>query len=314
MRLGLVTEAFIDRPLPELMDWLRDAAPGLTELEVGAGGYAPPGHCDTAALLADAGRRRAYLAEAADRGFRIAALNVWGNPLHPDRAVAEAHDRGLRDAVRLAAALGVDRVVAMAGCPAGAAGDRTPDFAAGGWLPYLEGVAEAQWREHVEPYWRELSAFALREHPALLICLELHPGTAVYNVETFERLAGLGPNLAANLDPSHFFWQQMDGLAIARHLRDRVGHVHAKDLAFVAGNVALNGVLDRRWPGDPQLMPWNFATVGRGHDAAWWSGLVEALRGAPVEAVAIEHEDPLEPAETGVPEAATLLRQMLDTA
>src|SRR4029077_98758 len=98
------------------------------------------------------------------------------------------------------------------------------------------------------------------------------------------------------------FWQQMDGHAIARHLRDRVGHVHAKDLAFVTGNVALNGALDRRWPAAPGLMPCNFATVGRGHDAAWWTGLFEALRGAPVETVAIEHEDPLEPANSGVSE------------
>jgi sugar phosphate isomerase/epimerase len=314
MRLGLVTEAFVDRPLPDLMDWLREAAPGLTDLEVGAGGYAPPGHCDTTALLHDRERRVAYLDDARSRGFRIAALNVWGNPLHPDRAVADAHDRSLRDAVRLAAMLRVDRIVAMAGCPAGARGDRTPDFAAGGWLPYLEGVAEAQWQDRVAPYWQEVSEWARLEHPELLICLELHPGTAVYNVETFERLAALGPNLAANLDPSHFFWMRMDGVAVARHLGDRVGHVHAKDLSFIEENVGLNGILDRRWPGDPHAMPWNFTTVGRGHDVTWWREFLDALRTAPVETVAIEHEDPLVPAITGVPEAVDLLSPLLDSA
>ena len=54
------------------------------------------------------------------------------------------------------------------------------------------------------PYWSALSEFAAREHPGVLICIELHPGTPVYNVETFQRLAALGPNLAANIDPSHF--------------------------------------------------------------------------------------------------------------
>jgi sugar phosphate isomerase/epimerase len=311
VRVGLVTEAFVDRPLPEVCDWLAEHAPGLTDLEVGAGGYAPPGHCDTAALLADAALRRGYLDAIAERGFRLAALNVWGNPLHPDAALARAHDAGLRDAVRLARLLGVDRVVALAGCPAGAPGDTVPDFAAGGWLPYLEAVAERQWQDAVEPYWRDVAAFARREHPSLLICLELHPGTAVYNVETFERLAALGSNLAANVDPSHFFWQRMDGLAIAEHLGSRVGHVHAKDLLFVEENVALNGVLDRRWPGDPGAMPWNFATVGRGHDADWWRRLLAALRDAPVETVAIEHEDPLVPPAVGVPEATRLLAPLL---
>ena len=46
--------------------------------------------------------------------------------------------------------------------------------------------------------------------PAVNICIELHPGTTVYNVETFEKFIGLGENLYANLDPSHFFWMQMD--------------------------------------------------------------------------------------------------------
>ena len=62
-----MTEAFVDRPLPELLDWLTEHAPGLTDLEVGAGGYAPPGHCDTSALLADAALRRAYLDAIAER-------------------------------------------------------------------------------------------------------------------------------------------------------------------------------------------------------------------------------------------------------
>jgi sugar phosphate isomerase/epimerase len=66
--------------------------------------------------------------------------------------VAERHDADLRETIRLAAELEVDRVVAMAGCPAAADGDRVPHFAAGGWLPYREYVYEAQWRERALPW------------------------------------------------------------------------------------------------------------------------------------------------------------------
>ena len=31
------------------------------------------------------------------------------------------------------------------------------------------------------------------------------------NIETFGRIAALGPAIDANLDPSHFFWMGMDG-------------------------------------------------------------------------------------------------------
>src|SRR5206468_10279171 len=120
------------------------------------------------------------------RGLGGAALNVWGNPLHPEESIARKHDSDLRDAIRLAALLGVDRVVALAGCPPGTRGDRTPHFAGGGWLPYLESIYELQWDQWVEPYWSDLAEFAVREHPQLLVCLELHPGTSVYNVESFD--------------------------------------------------------------------------------------------------------------------------------
>jgi sugar phosphate isomerase/epimerase len=61
-------------------------------------------------------------------------------------------------------------------------------------------------------------------------------------------------------------------------------------------------------------MPWTFAVPGRGHDLARWSGLVRALSQSQAEVVSIEHEDPFVPAETGVPEAARLLRAAIDAA
>jgi sugar phosphate isomerase/epimerase len=61
-------------------------------------------------------------------------------------------------------------------------------------------------------------------------------------------------------------------------------------------------------------MPWTFAVPGRGHDLAWWTGLVRALAGSRARVVSIEHEDPFSPAETGVPEAARVLRAAIDAA
>ncbi len=315
VRIGLVTEAFVDRPLVDVMDWVVARAPAITDLEIGTGGYAPTGHCEMAVLLRDAGERREWHHEVTRRGLRIGALNVWGNPLHPDPDVGAKHAADLKDTIRLAAELGVDRVVALAGCPAGRPGDRTPHFAGGGWLPYLEGVHESQWNERVAPFWAAIAEFAKREHPELRVCLELHPGTVVYNVETFDHLAALGESLAANLDPSHFFWMGMDALAVARHIGSKVGHCHGKDVVFIPPNLALNGLLDHRWPRPPESMPWNFAVVGRGRDAEWWSAFVTAIQaGGSVRTVAIEHEDPFVPAEMGIVEAAGVLTHALDPA
>jgi len=307
-RLGVVTEAFAARPLVDVMDWLVQAAPRVTDLEVGAGGYAPTGHCDMPLLLRDAGARRAWLGEISRRNLRVCALNVWGNPLHPDDAIARKHDADLRDAIRLATLLGVDRVVALAGCPPGARGDAAPHFAAGGWLPYLESVSSWQWEEWVQPYWSRIAEVVASENPQLLVCLELHPGTVVYNVETFDRIAALGDSIAANIDPSHFFWMQMDPIAVVASIGDRAGHCHGKDVVFQPASLGLQGLLDRRWPRDPQTLPWNFAAVGRGRDAAWWRTFVAAIRDhTRVGTIAIEHEDPFLDPEHGVPDAAAVL-------
>jgi sugar phosphate isomerase/epimerase len=157
-----------------------------------------------------------------------------------------------------------------------------------------------------------MADFARREHPDLLICLELHPVAVAYNVESFERLMSLGESIAANVDPSHFFWMQMDPIAVVARLGPRVGHAHGKDVVFSPSNLALNGLLDRRWPNPPDEMPWNFAVVGHGHDEGWWGRLVADLIAlSSARTIAIEHEDPTVPAEQGVKEAAALLARVL---
>ena len=314
LRIGVVLEAFVDLSLEDTLKFLSTEAPEVSMIEVGAGGYAPNPHCDVDQLLASEPARRDWLSLLARYDIGLDALNAWGNPVHPDRELAERHDHALRQAIRLATELGADRVVAMAGCPGGDPADHTPHFGAGGWLPYLEGIHDRQWTDVVAPYWSDLAAFARAENPDLLVCIELHPGTAVYNVATFEEFIALGPSLSANFDPSHFFWMGMDGHAIAERIRDRVGHVHGKDTTFNEKNLALNGVLDHRWPTSPESMPWNFSVPGRGHDLSWWVELMKRLAGSPAKVVSIEHEDPFVPAAVGVPEAARLLRDAIRIA
>jgi sugar phosphate isomerase/epimerase len=314
LRIGVVLEAFPDWSLEQVMQWLRQEAPDITDLEIGAGGYAPHPHCDVDTLLSSDQARAAYLDGIARHGLRIDALNAWGNPLHPDPDLAAEHDGAIRSAIRLATQLGVDRVVALAGCPAAAPGDQAPHFGAGGWLPYLEGVYQRQWDEQIAPYWSGIAEFAAAENPGLRVCLELHPGTCAFNVETFRKVAALGPAIAANLDPSHFFWMGMDGHKVAAALGDRVGHLHGKDTVFHAESLALNGLLDRRWPEPAAEMPWTFAVPGRGHGLDWWAGLLREVGGSQARVVSIEHEDPFVPATEGVPEAARLLRAAIDAA
>ena len=74
LRIGVVLEAFLDWPLEQVMSWLQRAAPEVTDLEIGAGGYAPHPHCDVDGLLRDGQARAAWLARIGGHRLRVDAL------------------------------------------------------------------------------------------------------------------------------------------------------------------------------------------------------------------------------------------------
>jgi sugar phosphate isomerase/epimerase len=280
-------------------------------VELGVGGYSSAPHVDPAVRGLEPAACDRLAARLAAASVELVALNASGNPLHPDAAVATEHDRALRDALRLAARLGVPRVVAMSGCPGGpGAPGQWPVFAGGAWLPDMEGLWDHQWPSVIAPYWTELSAWAAREAPDVAICLELHPGTSIYNAASFGLLSErTGPNVQVNLDPSHFFWQGIDAATTIAALAGRIGFAHGKDTRLHPERIALHGVLDFRWPAGAGTMPWHFCAVGRGRPVEEWSELLAALRAAGYEGpVSIEHEDPeLEP-EAGIEASLAGLR------
>src|SRR5437868_11065285 len=87
----------------------------LTAIELPTGGYARSPLIDAAAILADAGLQRKLLDDVARHGLVISALSCHGNAVHPDAAIAKAHERDQDVAVRLAPKLGVDVVCTFSG-------------------------------------------------------------------------------------------------------------------------------------------------------------------------------------------------------
>ena len=76
-------------------------------VEIGCGGFPGKAHCDAAELLADAGKRKAFVDVIHGHGLEISALSSHGNMVHPDKAIAKAFDDDLTNAILLAEELGV---------------------------------------------------------------------------------------------------------------------------------------------------------------------------------------------------------------
>jgi sugar phosphate isomerase/epimerase len=292
MKIGVFTNILGSLTFEQALDHL--AALGVQTVEIGAGAYATSSHCDADALLASPQKARDFLQAISARGMAISCLSVHGNPIHPQKGIAAAHDADFRRCVRLAKTLGVDVIATFSGCPGGAPGDQSPNWITCPWpSEYLE-MLENQWNRTVIPYWVEAAEFA-RKNGVSKVALEMHPGFVVYNPETLLKLrSAAGPVIGANFDPSHLIWQGIDPCAAVRALQGTIWHVHAKDTGLHAWNSRVNGVLDTKHYGNELNRSWIFRTVGYGQPRHFWCDFVSALRMIGYEgALSVEHEDSL---------------------
>jgi len=312
MKLGVFTVLFRDLPFEEMLD--KVAALGLEAVELGTGNYPGDAHCKPDELLADPQKARAFREAIESRGLTISGLSQHGNPLHPDEGFRERDRAVWEKTVRLAEVLEVPVVMAFSGCPGDHEGARYPNWVTCPWPDDYLKILEWQWNDVVIPYWVNAAAFAAG-HGVQQIAFEMHPGFVVYNPETLLRLReAVGPQIGANLDPSHLFWQGID-IVEAIKLLGREGaifHVHAKDTYIDRGNVARNGILDTKHYGQVLDRSWSFRSVGYGQGEQTWRNFVSALRAVDYDYVlSMEHEDLLFSPDEGLRKGVELLQQLI---
>ncbi|MFH2002939.1 MAG: sugar phosphate isomerase/epimerase family protein [Planctomycetota bacterium] len=96
--------------------------------------------------------------------------------------------------------------------------------------------------------------------------LEVHPTEIAFDIPTAERAIEAvdgHPAFGFNFDPSHLGYQGVDYVEFIRRFKDRIFHVHIKDVAW-SDTPCLSGVFGGHLPfGDPRRH-WEFRSVGRG--------------------------------------------------
>jgi sugar phosphate isomerase/epimerase len=311
MKVGVFAVLFSQRPFEEVLDYIKEA--GCEAVEIGCGAYPGDAHCKPKQLLADKQAQQRFKDAVTSRGLEISALSCHGNPLHPNREIAQAHDAAFRDTVRLAAELGVANVITFSGCPGDSDSAKVPNWVTCPWPPDYSELVEWQWKEKVTPYWKDAAGFA--KNHGVRVAIELHPGFVAYHTESFWRLREIGGDaIGVNFDPSHLFWQGMDPLVCVRELGDAIYHVHMKDTWLDQQNIRRNGVLDTKRYTDEVHRSWIFRTVGYGHGAEFWRSFISELRLAGYDgALSIEHEDSLMSTNEGFTRAVKFLKDSVIT-
>src|SRR5262249_13457165 len=62
---------------------------GAEAAEIGTGGYAGDKHCPVQELLDDPAKLKTWRKKFEDRNIQVATLSCHGNPVHPDKTIAD---------------------------------------------------------------------------------------------------------------------------------------------------------------------------------------------------------------------------------
>jgi sugar phosphate isomerase/epimerase len=219
-----------------------------------------------------------------DHGIEVQGIAVHGNPVHPDKRIAKAHQTAHRNGILLAAEF-TTVLINFSGCPGGCATDKTPNFVTCPWPDEFAKAAEYQWNKVMIPFWSSENKFAAKH--GVKIAFEAHPGMVVHTPEDIARLRkAAGKNLGANIDPSHWFWQGIDPVAATRYLGQNkcIFHAHAKDCEVYKAHEGHDGDLDIKIYSDGK----DIGRFGRMHSSSNQTNIIIRKK---VAEVIIDHLD-----------------------
>jgi sugar phosphate isomerase/epimerase len=224
MQLGFVTAILPEQSLDEVLAFAAGEGFACVEVMCWPVGkaerkYAGVTHLDVIGFT----RAKAdeVNARCARHGVALSGLGYYPNALDPDPDVARHAVDHLRKVIRAAALLGLDTVNTFVG------------------RDWTRSVDE-NWPRFLKT-WKPLIAFAADhgvrvgiENCPMLFTRDEWPGgknlmtTPVIWRRAFEDIPSASFGL--NYDPSHFVLQRMDPLSPLREFKDKLFHVHAKDV------------------------------------------------------------------------------------
>ena len=238
MKFGVLTAIFDGMEFYDVVDFASEH--NLECLEVAcwpaSGGakrrYAGVCHIDAEALTPEKAEEiKAYTAK---KGVKISSLGYYPNTMDPDlekRATYVNHIHALIDA---SAMLGVNMVTTFLGRDPKKSVEDNLELVKEVWPPILAHAEEKGVKIAIEncPMW-----FTKDEWPG---GQNLMTSPANWR-KVFEILPS--PNLGINYDPSHFIWQQIDYIKPIYEFKDRIFHVHYKDIKLYWDKLADVGVM-----------------------------------------------------------------------
>lgn len=224
MKLGFVSAILDKFTFEEVIDFAAENDFECVELACWPKGkaerrYAGVTHID--ADKVDAAKAKYINGYCEKKGVQISSLGYYPNTLDPDPAKRAVYVAHIRKLIRASALLGVNMVTTFIG--------RIPDKTVEENLEVFKEV----WPPIIR-YAEEHHVKVGIENCPMLFTNDEWPGGQ--NLATtpaiWRKLFSLipSPNFGLNYDPSHFVWQHMDYIKPLYEFREKIFHVHFKDI------------------------------------------------------------------------------------
>ncbi len=237
MKLGLITSICEGMTFEEVVDFA--AENGLECLEVACWPkeaatrrYAGVSHIDVANLTEDAAKEINELCSS--KGVEISALAYYPNTMDPDVSKREGYIRHLYHLIDASAMLGVNMITTFVGRDPKKNVEENLELVKEIWPPIVK-------------YAEEKGVKIAIENCPMLFTNDEWPGgqnlmtTPANWRSVFEIIDS--PNFGINYDPSHFVWQQIDYIKPLYEFRDKIFHVHYKDIKVYPDKLADVGIM-----------------------------------------------------------------------
>jgi sugar phosphate isomerase/epimerase len=278
MKLGLMSANLPNLSLEGLASWAAENGFEMLELACWPPGkaerrYAGVTHVDVTNL--DANKSKQVLSVVRKHGLEISSLAYYPNPLHPDPKHREMVVGHLKKVIVAAEMLGVPIV----GTFVGRDKDKTLED---NWVMF-------------EEVWPPVIKFAADhnvkiaiENCPMIFSNDEWPGgnNLAISPAVWRKMFEIIPdaNFGLNLDPSHLIWQFIDYVRAVYEFKERIFHVHAKDMRIDYEQLYQNGVMSLG-------MGWQIPRLPGLGDVKW-DKFISALYGAGYDyVISIEHED-----------------------
>jgi sugar phosphate isomerase/epimerase len=277
MHVGILTAPLRQKPLDEVIPWAASIGARALEIDVRPGSHLDATAADDGAIERLRGLLAAHQMQISSLACYVRLTGV------PDDEAAQSR-RALERAIELAARLEVGTVCTLAGFPA-AGKNRAQTIAQdlpAAFRPILDTAGQRGVR----------------------IALENWFATNIQHLDHWRAVFEALPDrhFGLNFDPSHLDWQGIDVAAAVREFRERIFHVHAKDVTVDTTKLARVGYGGDGW--------WRYVLPGYGRIR--WGEFITTLRLAGYDGVlSIEHEDAAFPAEEGFEKSARFLNALV---